>query len=349
MSTRNQTIIRVVLFLTILWACIAYVSAVLRPDWKGDDDTASHINAFYREPRHTIDVVFIGNSTYRNGIFPLAIWHHHGIPCFIRSAPEQSPLVSLAYGMETFRYQNPIVMVMDVRPILFDAYDYDVYEHRLSQQLDPMRWSRSKYMAVRTLVQESRTHEFTRWLFPLLRYHDRWKSLSMGDLRWRKPSRTVPLKGMSFRSQHTPQQRNATFMEPRRIIKDLAHDPKVVGHYETLIQRCREQGTLPVFITMPRLGWRHAHYQRVAHFAQLHQVPYLDYNLPVHFTAAGIDPATDFIDQAHLNAAGALKIARHLGAYLRQHVDLPDRRQDPAYASWSDHWNAHGHELQRAR
>ena len=46
--------------------------------------------------------------------------------------------------------------------------------------------------------------------------------------------------------------------------------------------------------------------------------------------------STDFIDDDHLNFYGAQKITNHIGKYIKEHYDIPDRRLDPAYAKWND-------------
>ena len=40
--------------------------------------------------------------------------------------------------------------------------------------------------------------------------------------------------------------------------------------------------------------------------------------------------------QGHLNPDGASKATAFLGAWLKEHYDLPDRRGDSAYTHWDD-------------
>ena len=50
-----------------------------------------------------------------------------------------------------------------------------------------------------------------------------------------------------------------------------------------------------------------------------------------------VDNQTDCYDwQGHLNPDGASKATAFLGAWLKAHYDLPDRRGDSAYAHWND-------------
>ncbi|MBQ8093812.1 MAG: hypothetical protein IJ242_09585, partial [Clostridia bacterium] len=50
-----------------------------------------------------------------------------------------------------------------------------------------------------------------------------------------------------------------------------------------------------------------------------------------------VNMETDLYDGiSHLNPDGAYKVTAYLGAWLDEHCDLPDRRQDKAYASWNE-------------
>ena len=44
----------------------------------------------------------------------------------------------------------------------------------------------------------------------------------------------------------------------------------------------------------------------------------------------------DLCDSHHLNHFGAQKITNHIGKYIKEHYDIPDRRLDPAYAKWNE-------------
>ena len=48
----------------------------------------------------------------------------------------------------------------------------------------------------------------------------------------------------------------------------------------------------------------------------------------------GIDFATDFFDEAHVNLAGGTKITKALAEYALEHVELASHKGDRKYASW---------------
>lgn len=74
----------------------------------------------------------------------------------------------------------------------------------------------------------------------------------------------------------------------------------------------------------------------VQEFADRFGLPFIDYSMPDKIREIGLDPATDFHDEEHLNFMGAKKVSLHLGAYLKAIYHLPDRRNDSDFLSWNE-------------
>ncbi|KAI4451890.1 hypothetical protein C823_006450 [Eubacterium plexicaudatum ASF492] len=45
--------------------------------------------------------------------------------------------------------------------------------------------------------------------------------------------------------------------------------------------------------------------------------------------------ADDLLDASHLNYYGSLKYTDYLAAWMQEHIDIPDRRNDAAYEKWA--------------
>lgn len=63
-------------------------------------------------------------------------------------------------------------------------------------------------------------------------------------------------------------------------------------------------------------------------------VDYVDFN--AMYDEMGLDFTTDFADHNHLNVNGLPKFNRVLGTYIEGKYDLPDRRGDAAFASYTE-------------
>lgn len=100
---------------------------------------------------------------------------------------------------------------------------------------------------------------------------------------------------------------------------------------------CRKRGIGLMLLDMPSAkAWSYEKHQAVAAFAEANGIPFLDMNIEAkegRFYSIGQRiPKSG----SHLNLSGAQKATAYLGAYLKEHYDLPDRRLDSSYAFWKD-------------
>ena len=107
------------------------------------------------------------------------------------------------------------------------------------------------------------------------------------------------------------------------------------------IELCQEQDIEVLLYNAPSCASVQSilQYNKVADIADEYGLQYVNF---LYLTEEiGLDPATDFRDASHCNAYGAKKVTKYLGAYLTEHYDLPDRREDPAYAAWDTQYEAY--------
>ena len=194
MNKALKTCIRLGIFLIIFFLIFAYLSAVFFPKWKNVDNTRPGIETFYAQPRDSIDVLFLGTSSFRNGFSPITIWEETGITSYLRATAGQLPLVSYYYLLEALEYQQPKVVVLEGAS-LFSNSDVDKNESAIRKSVDPMRLSRTKLMLIRDVVSASKNQTFVSYIFPLLRYHDRWKELERLDFEYRQIDQYDPFRG----------------------------------------------------------------------------------------------------------------------------------------------------------
>ena len=64
--------------------------------------------------------------------------------------------------------------------------------------------------------------------------------------------------------------------------------------------------------------------------------PVLDCNQKEVTDVMGIDWENDFYNSKHVNYQGAEKYTGYLTQYIKENYEIPDRRGDEAYSSWSD-------------
>lgn len=315
------------------------LQAVLMPKYLGRQREGGLIREYYVQAGGH-DVIFVGDCEVYENISPITLWREQGIPAYIRGSPQQTVWQSYYLMEETLRYETPKVMVYNVLALKYDtpqSTGNQRYREAYNRMcLDGMRWSDSKWKS----IQASLTREEKQWggaltyVFPILRFHDRWQDLSADDFRY------------AFRREAVTDCGYLMQTEVRPITDDYVSAP--VASYrlgdnswyylDKMARLCQEKGVELVLIKSSALYpvWWWEWDEQVAAWAEERGIRYL--NLIPHEAEIGIDWNTDTYDGGfHLNVTGAEKEASYLGAWLRENCGLPDRREDEAYAAlWAE-------------
>lgn len=285
------------------------------------------------------DVIFIGDCEVYENFSPIALWEGWGIPSAIRGSPQQTIWQSYYLLEDTLRYEKPRVVIFNVL-----AMEYDTVESTGSQTrreaynrmtLEGMAWSMSKVRAIfaSQTEEEQKWESFFSYLFPILRYHDRWKELTQEDF--------------SFFFRREPVSHNGYLMQTGVVPPQEAVQPPLTNpefgenswyYLEKITALCRREGIELVLIKAPSLYpvWHPQWEDQVQAYAAREGLLYI--NMTEKTEQMGIDWSRDTYDGGyHLNASGAEKAAYWLGSVLSRECALPDRRQDPALAQlWEE-------------
>lgn len=327
-----NTLIRITGFLVIFVLLSYQLTLVFLPKQDQFKSAFSRNYAFYQMPKNTVDVLYLGASSFIRGINPLIIWNEYGFTGFNRSGSGQLPITIYYQMIESIEYQTPRVVVLDTVSML-SYYDLDVLEGKLRPKIDGMKMSPLKIDFIREVIAKSEKQTMFSYLYPLLRYHDRWDEITATDFK------------INLRKLHNdyagyygvfPDMKEIAipedFMIPQANVAEL--DPDSMVYFERIIRFCQEMGIDVILVTMPRDEWSYANHNAIQKFAERYNLPYLDYCLPENFVRLGIDPKVDFRDGNHLSMIGAEKVTLDLGNYLLENYHLADKRSMPEYDQW---------------
>ncbi len=327
-------LIKVVVFLGFFYLFYTSCSNILVPKNEDYRTSFARTNAFYALPKDSIDVLFLGASTYFRGITPLEMWENYGFTSYIRSVGGQAPAVSYYYLVESLKYQKPKVVVIDASTPLYETYAVDEKEGKLRNAIDSMRLSIYKFKLVKEIVSRSTQQTFTSYLFPLLRYHSRWDELVRVDFEYNLRDEMDSYKGIlkiDFEAETIELPEN--YMQPDDRIVD--YSKSALDYYQKMFQFCEENDIAVVLVTMPRVDWGYSQHFATKQLADRYNIPYVDYCLDENLNALDLNLKTDFHNKNHLTILGAQKVSRNLGAFLQKTYNLKDKRNDPAYQQWN--------------
>lgn len=259
------------------------------------------------EAEHSVDVLFLGDSEVYTSLSPLQMWKEQGITSYDVSTSGQLMCYSKTLLARALEKQAPKVVVIETN-MLFRKVG----------------------------IEQAAWRELAN-IFPVLEYHDRWKSLSTADITASpKATWTHPYKGYHAADRTVPS-KVQDYMRPttqRERISGLNR-----WYLSQLISMCRKRGIKVVLLSTPSTkNWNAKRHNTVQ--AYLHEraygadVVYLDLNLQQHDVP--IDWEQDTRDGGdHLNDKGAEKVSRYMGAWLKRSYGLMDHRGDAAYRSWA--------------
>lgn len=269
------------------------------------DPATSGIRA---EPADTIDVVVVGDSIALNGFAPLQTWHENGFTLFVCSTVAGKLPDGYTMLTRALERQHPKLVLIEAHPI-FSEFTWDY-----------------------ALMSEAQT------VFPVLRYHSRWRNLKAEDfttrpqMTWHDERKGIRVEGEGVA---VDQEALDNYMDDTGEVQTIL--PQNSLYLQRMVSLCESVGATPVIISVPSVvGWSKAHHEAMSAWANEHNVAFYDFNL-VSPEEIGIDWSEDSKDGGeHFNVIGASKFSRYLAKVLKRDFDLPDHRGDKAYAEWEE-------------
>lgn len=208
------------------------------------------------------DVIFIGDCEVYENFSPVTLWEEYGISSYIRGSPQQTIWQSFYLLEDTLRYETPQVVVFNVLSMKYDTPESTGSQSRREaynrMTLDTMRWSSSKWNA----ILASMTEEETQWdamatyLFPILRYHDRWSQLTREDFAYWFHRDSVSHNG--YLMQTGVKACTDAYVEPP--LADYQFGENSYSYLDRMVTLCRSRGWswyLSKPLPCPRCGGNH--------------------------------------------------------------------------------------------
>jgi hypothetical protein len=202
--------------------------------------------------------------------------------------------------------------------------------------LDTMRWSKSKWDSIHasmTETEKERESIFS-YIFPLLRYHDRWSELSSEDFKYWFKRDEISHNGYLMQLGVKP----VTNEYVERPLVDYSFGENSWYYLEKMADLCKEKGAKLVLIKAPSLSpvWWDEWDQQIKDFALERGLTYV--NMLEYQDEIGIDWSKDTYDAGlHLNVYGAEKASLWFGKILSDDLGVSDRRGDEDISEiWSE-------------
>ncbi len=310
-------------------ALLLFLQALLMPKYQGRVIEGNFTSEYYEEELPH-QLLILGDCEAYENISTMELWKSFGITSYIRGNANQLPSQSYYLLEEALKREKekPKAVLFSVSALQETEQAKETYNRMV---FDRMKWSAGKWKAIRaSALPEEHMIEY---IFPILRYHDRWKDLEQEDLDYLIRRPVNAFNGYYLRADIRPTE---DFPTARRLADPML--PEISMHYlEKIRQLCEAEGLPLVLFKAPSLYpvWYPEWEAQICEYAQNHGIRYI--NCLEEANAAGIDYAHDTYDGGmHMNVYGAEKIALYMGDILKAELELADQRSDAKIAQVYD-------------
>lgn len=276
---------------------------------------------FYEQPQNSIDILFLGTSHCYNSFSPEILYQEYGISSYNLGSSMQSTMLSYFWLKEALQYQNPSFVVFEVYNMIPYGYSkpedvmWNSAEAQIRQAVDYMKWSEVKMECVRELCRQDITMEADSFIFPIIRYHNRWEELEEADYNLRYLDDLKIHKGYKL----VKDKAGDNIYEPLNVGDSDVHGEKdvlITDYVDAIVELCRENEIKLIFVRTPYVGASEAEYLQIKEYAMINDVEYYDLNLKEFYRKIDYDIDNDNADIGHANVEGATKITAFIGKII---------------------------------
>ena len=327
MNKTFRTVLSVIAVILVFCLVFALANRLLQPKYMETLVEGAMLSQYYDEAGGH-DVIFIGDCEVYANFTPMELYRQAGITSYVRGSSQQLIWQSYYVLKETFRYETPKAVVLNVNAMRYDAPVSEEY-HRLT--IDQMKWSREKVELIQASMTEDET--FLSYVFPILRYHARFDELTAEDFRWFFREQNITWNGHLINQSVNPVGELPAMRDlPSYTFGDICYE-----YLDKIRLLCQENGTQLILIKAPSVYpyWYDAYDAQMENYAETYGLSF--YNLLDYAQEIGIDYQTDTYDAGlHLNLAGATKLSCWFADLLAENHGIADHRHDPAVAEKYD-------------
>lgn len=287
---------------------------------------------------NTVDAVYIGTSGVGRYWIGAKAYDEYGMTVYPLATDGMPAWLYTIMVDEAFAYQNPQLLLIDTRPFgqTHTASNADVRARRVLDSMDLFSANRMK-AALKTMeivhrLDDSKPEFDASYIFSIGKFHTKWSEDTFtidNQYDWQKHEfggLYVHFTLSILHEAQTPVEYDENYYEEL--------DPISEESLYELLDHTKELGVQVLFVDSPQFMSKTemGRANTVRKILDEQGAQYVSYNTPGAAEQLNIqmDPETDYYDDAHVNYYGAEKFTASLAAYLDEHYDLPDRRNDEA-------------------
>lgn len=271
------------------------------------------------------DILFIGTSRMKYGMSPMYIYHKYGVTSYNLGSDGQSYKIS----MQLLKKYKPNVAVIDIHIL----------------QRDSLQWNRYAFLSLFNIFDRFKiaksifgNEKYLDELNSFNLYHNRWENLVEYDFN---SSKYAYNKGIDYTMIFKKNLNVVEFQDRKPIDKEKIHSVM-----DEIVNCANSIGTKVIFISHATPHKKITLIDEVTTYSSQKKYVFIDYNQLVK--ELDINYKDDTFDNGHMNIYGSYKIIDHLIPYIIENYNIPNRKNDPAYASWNEDYIKYARAVNKA-
>ena len=315
---KKQMILRCAKILCVV-LCFLVLSDVCVDLFKFQDYNVIKMESFYSEPKDTLDVVLLGASETFTDFSSAHAYDLYGFTGYPYALDANPGSVYESQLREIRNHQSPQKIVVEINGFLYDDPKLQTDSGCLRRYLNNIPIS---FNWAKTILEETAQEEWYFIFFPLFKCHERWKTVDE-QLPWLQDSYKIRfgasrLKGnvSTLNCYSGPASRNVSGDMTTAPLEPLAEECLV-----DFLDYCKEEKIDNLlFVRFPHVIATEESYERYCRGNEAERIireyGYDFLNLERDGQAIGLDEATDYYNEDHLNYRGQQKLTAYLGKLL---------------------------------
>ncbi len=319
-----QKICLILLKMAIVIFLIVSLNLIFTPKYIYENQDGRITAEFYREKLDT-DIIFVGSSTVYSGVSPIVLWEEYGFTSYNRSNASQPMWTSYYMIEDAIECHKPKLVVLDIGFIKY--WDTYAEEPANRKAIDGMRFSKTKLKCIE--AAKDTDEKLSDYLFPVFRFHTRWKELSPEDFLYAYYNKPVTYNGflMDFRTTEKLPERDGYLLKDNTEL-----GKRNISYLRETIELCRREGVQIMLMKMPSYSdnWSSDYDRQIGKIASEYEITYI--NFDSCSAGIGLDYRKHSPDEgSHLNTPGAELFTSYLGNYIDSAYDVPSHAQEKDY------------------
>ena len=294
------------LMTVILTVFLAQKAGVLLdPEWSGDGLDVIH--AFHSLEDNSLDVIVYGSSHAWKGCDTRVMREKYNLAAYNYAANWQALNTTLLFLEDSLRTQSPKVACVETYFV-----NYVLQDEQMEGQVYYTREISTFSGKIEYLKQVFRSHvgRYVTYVFPLMMFHENWKTLNAENWLNQGYERFVTTTG--FAESDSLQ---AYTVPDYRTFPQYGISEEGLAILDRMVKVCAEKGVKLVLFTCPHVGENNQS-DALKEYAEKNNCLYID--MFQHLDEMQFDGRTDFNDGAHLSTSGAGKVADYLGKCIME-------------------------------